>query len=120
MGQIADYNILFLFALILYPFFEGFKDGNTHSINAKRYHVAGWLTRAMVAVCLVPEWYWLPLYAAYFWFTFDAAWNFTASVPILYVGSTFWLDKKLGRKIIWVKIFFLILSIVLLIGKLSL
>jgi hypothetical protein len=115
-----DAGILFLIALALYPFLEGFKDGNTLSLKAKEYHVAGWLTRAMVAICLVPAWYWLGLYAAYFWIVFDGARNVTAGDPVLFVGSTGYLDKLFGQKIIWAKIFLLIVSTLFVLFKLTL
>lgn len=112
--------MLFIAALALYPFLEGFKDGNTLSLKANQYHVAGWLTRGLVAVCLVPAWYWLGLYAAYFWIVFDGTRNVTAGDPVLFVGSTSYLDKLFGQKIIWAKIFLLIASILFVIFKLTL
>lgn len=117
--MLIDKSILFLVAMFLYPVIEGLKDGNTLSRHAEKYHLYGWLARALVSVCIIPVWYWLPLYCAYFWLVFDGFRNVSAGDPILFVGSTAYVDKTFGRNIIYVKLVLLVASIIFLLIKLS-
>lgn len=112
-----DFNTARLITLTIYPILEGFKDANTFSVNSKKYHTYGFITRAIVCLVLTPNVYLIPLVASYFWIVFDLTWNIEAKKPLLYVGKTAFIDKKLGGKIYFVKAGFLVASIVLIIYK---
>jgi len=120
MGFLEMTGAIYLLIFALYTIAAGIHDGQSLSKNSKKYHLSGWFANALCAMACAPAWFWVPLMAAYFWLTFDVSRNVSAGDPILFVGSTAFLDKTFGNKIIYVKIVLLISSIVFLILKYNL
>jgi hypothetical protein len=113
-GMVTREIIGFVF-LGLLPFLDGIRDGETLATNSRVYHKVGYVVRACIAVLLLwSEWFWIPLYAAYFWIIFDLSWNITAHQNLFYVGKTASLDKAFGYKIYVAKIALLVGATLLL------